>query len=234
MNEQSREPALTDQKSPFSAVYRSAGSRATVVVALLATVGLIEVITAWHDFSGFDLIRQGELGTLTEAEATSYDNLTTVLAIPYIGAFLACVVAYLAWLSRSVDNVPVLTGERPSVTPGWSIGWWFIPLANLIRPYQIVRELLVRLRGSETGPTAIVLAWWLAWIAANVASAIVNIASRQPLETLDALRTWFTVNLVSDVLIIAAAVLAIIVVRRIQRHAEERATHLQLPEGLHP
>ena len=26
-------------------------------------------------------------------------------------------------------------------SPGWSVGWWFIPALNLLRPYQVIKEI---------------------------------------------------------------------------------------------
>lgn len=205
----------------FSGVYRTAGVRAKVTIGLLALTGAISFITAIVDLGGFDILRQAEAGTLTDADALSYDSTVQVLAFLYLVAFPATAIAFLAWLSRSVDNVPPLTGERPMVTPRWSIGWWFVPFANLVKPYQIVKDLLVRMPASATGGTGIALAWWLTW----VGTGIIGWVSLRLSEggTLDELRTYFTANVVLDALTVIAAALAIIIVRRIQAAADLRA-----------
>lgn len=208
----------------FSAVYRSARIRARMALGLLALVGVISLLTLGQDLAGFDILRRAEAGTLTDADAVAYDDTVAALAAVYLLAFAATAIAYLAWLSRTVDNVPVLTGQRPSVTPRWSIGWWFVPLANLVKPYLIVRDLVVRLRGAQRGSTGGVLAWWLFWLATNF-TAILSLAFAGG-ETLDELRAWFTVNVIIDIVDVVAVILAVVVVRRVQGLAEARAVEL--------
>jgi hypothetical protein len=209
----------------FGSSYRDGATRATVVVILLAITGLVSALTALFAGGGFDLIAQGEAGTLTDQEAVDYDNATVALAGAYALFFVATAVAYLAWLSRTVDNIPHLTGEKPMVTPRWSIGWWFVPFANLFKPYQVVKDAASRLAPSASSAGhGMILTWWLVWIGSGVIGAIV---SRMPDPvTLDDLSTWFTVNVILNVALVVAAILAIIVVRRIQSHANERATAL--------
>ena len=208
----------------FSETYRSGRTRSRVAVALLAVTGVILLLSALHDIRGFDLIRDAEAGTLSDSDATLYDQATQVYASLYLVAFVATAIAYLAWLSRTVDNVPKLTTELPEVTPRWSIGWWFVPIANLLKPYQIVRNVNSLLSTETSTGNALIFAWWIAWLVAGVGGAIV---SRLPEPaTLNDLNTWFTANLVLDLTTVLAAGLAILVVRQIQSRADSRAAGL--------
>lgn len=213
----------------FSGTFRSARTRANLTVALLAAITLVYVLTAFHHVSGFDLVSRADLGTLAPGEVTDFDDVTQILAVAYLLAFLASAVAFLAWLSRSVDNVPPLTGQVPRTTPRWSIGWWFVPIANFVMPYLVVRDLLVRLRGNDGGPIWVILAWWVGWMGITLASVVV--ASLRGPNTLAELNTWFTINLATDLAGATAAVLAIVVVRGIQTLADERAASPISPDG---
>jgi hypothetical protein len=191
-------------------------------VVLLGLTGLVSLVTLFHDLSGFGLIESAELGTLTAVDANDYDATTQTLAGAYAAFFIATAVAYLAWLSRSVDNVPKLTGSVPMVTPRWSIGWWFIPLANLVKPYQVVEDLNDRMASPpQPARNGLVLVWWIVWLIGGVAGAILV---RLPAPgTLEELGGWFTANVLVDVLSVAAAALAIAVVLQIQTRADARA-----------
>jgi hypothetical protein len=206
----------------FSGTYRSAGTRARITSILLAVVGVVTLVSLVHEASGFGLIDDARAGTLATAEANAFDTTTFGLAVVYLASLVVTAIAYLAWLSRTVDNVPALGGGTPSVTPAWSVGWWFVPFVNLVRPYLIVREVHDRMATTAlAGGGWIVVAWWLTWIVANVLS---NLASRLPdPNSLEALRNLFSIEVGADVLGVIAAVLAIVVVRRIQSRAEERA-----------
>lgn len=55
-------------------------------------------------------------------------------------ARLATIVTFLIWLYRVYSNLSPLKARDLEFTPGWAVGWWFIPFANLIKPYQAVTE----------------------------------------------------------------------------------------------
>ena len=220
-----REPAIGETFPGFSGRYRSASIRAKVAIALLAVTGLVSLVTAFHDVAGFDLIQRAQSGTLSSLEANDFDATTTTLAGAFLVAFIATAVAFLPWLSRTVDNIPQLTRSAPPVTPRWSIGWWFVPFANLVKPYQVVRDANLWLaRDQRAASGTIVLIWWLVWITGGLAGTI---AYRLPEPTtLDGLSGWFTVSLVVDAIGVASAVLAIIVIHQIQARADDRSAEV--------
>jgi uncharacterized protein DUF4328 len=71
------------------------------------------------------------------------------------------------------------------------------------------------------GGSGLVLVWWLAWILGGIIG-VVLVRLPAP-ETLDALSGWFMLNVLVDAFSIVAAILAILVIRRVQAHADERA-----------
>ncbi|MEM9965056.1 MAG: DUF4328 domain-containing protein, partial [Asticcacaulis sp.] len=50
-------------------------------------------------------------------------------------------------------------------TPGWAIGWYFIPIANLFKPYEVIRDTFIASRGQVDGRYAkgdgAIVAWWM-------------------------------------------------------------------------
>ena len=219
--------APTESLKGFSGAYRSAGRRARITTILLGIVGFIALLSTIQDGLGFGLIEDARMGLLTAEEANKFDAGTAHLALMTLGAELVTAIAFLAWLSRTVDNIPALRGGRPLVTPRWSIGWWFIPFANLIKPYQIVRDVHDRMAiGASSSGGWIVLAWWLSWVAGRVIAAIAELVP-QPINpeaiNLDALAKQFSFRGIADSLTLLGALLAIVVVLRIQWRAEARA-----------
>jgi hypothetical protein len=88
------------------------------------------------------------------------------------------------------------------------VGWYFVPFANLIKPYQAMRELWHASMGtadvySEEAPSRIKL-WWAFWIIGNIVS---NISERIALAADDAesFRLAATIGLPSSALTIACA-----------------------------
>lgn len=158
---------------------------------------------------------------------------------------LALVVAFILWLHRASKNLTALGNPRTRIeyTPGWAVGSFFIPFANLYMPYRAVGEVWVKseppvreeggLAFAPRPSTSPVLAWWITWLAANF---IGRAASRfgDKAETLDAMQwaTWAAI--LADLLSIAAALLAVRVVRSIDRRQEERARHVSYARNVPP
>ena len=205
----------------FSMIYRSAATRATVVTTALGLVAFLFVLSIYHDIAGFGLVGLAEAGHLTTATAVDFDVTTAWLGYAHLALFLIAAIAFLAWLSRSVDNVPALGGGRPMVTPRWAIGWWFVPVASLFRPYQIVKDVNRRLAlPTDSSGSRLILAWWLVWAFANVAAIL---PTGVKVDSAQSLSTWLDLTLFSHILELVAALLAIAVVRQVQRRVGARA-----------
>jgi hypothetical protein len=121
-------------------------------------------------------------------------------------------------VSVAVDNPPSLGVGTPVATPRWSIGWWFMPFANFVMPYRIVQDLDDLTAEEATYGSRLVLAWWLTFLLAYVLGKYV--ARLFPLKTIDDLQTKLVVNLSVEALAVVAAVLAIMMIRRMQANAE--------------
>ena len=113
------------------------------------------------------------------------------------------------------------------MTPRWSIGWWFVPFVNLVKPYQIVREVHDRMAiGGTSAGDWIILAWWLTWLVGRAATVIAQLISK-PINPeapdIDAMARLFSVRGIADSLTFVGAILAIAVVLRIQWRVDMRA-----------
>jgi len=53
-------------------------------------------------------------------------------------------------------------------TPGWSIGWYFIPIAALWKPYQAMKEIWITSHATDESnnniSTSILPLWWFFWL----------------------------------------------------------------------
>lgn len=95
---------------------------------------------------------------------------------------LTTVVVFCIWLYRTVAAAEELSPRPFATTPGWAVGWFFIPFANLFKPYQAVREVydatnpeaavdpdapLLLAGGAPESPWQLKV-WWIGWLAMNV------------------------------------------------------------------
>ncbi len=194
----------------------------------LAAFAAVAVITVVVDVMGLSLMDSVAAGTATTAEAESYDALNGNVALLYFLVYVASAVAYVAWLSRGVENAPALGAGIPPRSPRGAIGWWFVPFANFWIPCTIVRDLHGRL-GAPGAPTqrGLLMSWWIMWL---VISFVGNVAGRLWVgaDTVDSLRSAMGIDLVSAGLDAIAAILALLVVRSIQAREDGRAQAIPL------
>jgi len=64
-----------------------------------------------------------------------------LIALLEVPLRLGAIVTFLIWLHRAYSNLSPLRARNLEFSPGWAVGWWFIPFANLVKPFQVVREV---------------------------------------------------------------------------------------------
>ena len=96
-------------------------------------------------------------------------------AILHVLALAATLILVGCWIYRASANAHVIGGEL-TITPGWAVGWYFVPFANLVKPFQAMKETwLASHYGSEWGrgdATDLLNWWWGLWIVSNIISNI--------------------------------------------------------------
>ena len=203
--------------SPF----RSARTRSRAAMLGIAGVTLVNVVEIVHYATFRGLVAGIQGGTLGVGDAEAFDSATQALSLAYLALFALAGIAFLAWLSRAVDNAPAIRAGTPPRSPRGAIGWWFVPFANLLVPFQIVADLHDRLgpRGADRA-RPLLLAWWLLYIAGSYVSLL---ALRAGSDTIEELQSGFDRGIVVDLLLVLSGVLAIAVVGKIQRREDVRA-----------
>jgi len=146
-----------------------------------------------------------------------YDLATAVVSIAGPVFLLTTGVLWVIWQYRVAKQVRGLTRR----VPGWHAGAWFVPIICLWFPYQNISDLWRAV--GRTRPSW-QIAWWLLWVVSNFVSTQ---ATRIYLsaEDLETLRVAMWVNLAAEVLLLAAAPLAWLVIRGITEGIARRAAN---------
>src|SRR5207253_903614 len=137
---------------------------------------------------------------------------------------IACTaVLWLVWLYRAYTNLVFVGSKRVRFSPTWAVGYWFIPFVNVVRAYQVMKDLWLRSdsRNDRDGyddlPAPVLLrGWWgvfLAWALLEPVFTTVAHDARTAEQLRDATHLGIAVGGVG----IVATVLAIRVVREIDR-----------------
>ena len=99
------------------------------------------------------------------------------LGLTELLSLLCCVILFCMWVYRANANARALGAEEMRFSPGWSVGWFFIPIANLFVPFQAVNEIYRASdpehdgRSWKTNKTPALLGWWWGfWLVNNFVS----------------------------------------------------------------
>ncbi|MGP3635139.1 DUF4328 domain-containing protein [Streptomyces sp. 24-1644] len=210
---------------------RSPEGLAKAVVILLALVIVTDVLALAAGLNVRSL-----LGAAIADDFESFDESAADRADwLYVGAgsfqglaILATAVVFIIWFRRVRLNAEVFDASAQPMKPGWTIGAWFVPIANLWLPRRIAGGIWTasaqtNADGSRrTVSQAPMNLWWGVWVFSVLFSRFASKRYEQaelPQEIMDAAG----LVLVADALDIVAAVLAILFVRALTRMQGERA-----------
>lgn len=151
--------------------------------------------------------------------------LLGIIALFQILARILTIVVFLIWLHRAFKNLPALAAQNLEFSPGWAVGWWFIPFANLVKPYQIMSELWNAgdsdydpelFLSNRIGTPSIIGWWWGFFIIGGIIGRISDSLSNANLSySLVALMIYCVLHGI-------AAFLIITIIRKITREQDLR------------
>jgi hypothetical protein len=147
------------------------------------------------------------LGRLDDADDAVGGTRGWLLAVS-----VAVFVLLVIYLFKAAKNTERWQAARARWTPGWAIGGWFIPFANLVIPVLVVLDIWRRSPEDGREPGIAVVIWW--WVLYLVGFTAMWVGRDEP-DDLDTFRTLDDVAAAGAVLAIASAILLVVVVRRL-------------------
>jgi len=98
-------------------------------------------------------------GTVIPAEI-----VTALIGLVQLILFIIIGITFLRWIYRANMNLGALSGQPMRFTPGWSVGWYFIPFACLFKPYQAMKEIWEKSHKYGYGTDSLLGLWWALWL----------------------------------------------------------------------
>jgi hypothetical protein len=210
--------------------YASGRTRATFAIAGLALHVVVAICAIAINVQQLGIVeRIGHGEQLSQEEAAGIEQLAGLSAVATLTIFVATVVAFLMWFHRAHRNLRALGMERPTYSPGWAVGGFFVPFLNLWRPCQVMSEVC---RGSNSAVTSatqrrhgagrgtpLVGLWWAFWLLMNMSA---QFSTRLPTATLNEIRRSLNAQTFSEVVTVIAAVFTILLVRWVETNQDRR------------
>ncbi|MGH1343032.1 MAG: DUF4328 domain-containing protein [Nannocystales bacterium] len=216
-----------DDAAPQSLVagavgYRDQGTRLSVVGVFLALFVLASLASMWSCMAANEFVPA--VFSILEPRELGQQGIDVLRVVSVCGVLLSAI-AIGAFLVRANHNARALGGPEHGMTvsPGWTVGWFFIPFANWVRPYQAVREIWNVSEPERSGPVAL---WWGLWLTVSFGGRVVARISNTA-ETWEEIARANWLNFVHSGVSIAAAVAVFLVVRGLHENQQRHVSRLQ-------
>ena len=145
------------------------------VVGLLVTCGIVAVIQAAQVVAA---LAHGTSVTvvLDRSGGQIQDQIAPAPLGPVVSLLtLGTGILWLIWQHKAQRDLYARGVPGLRYTPGWAVGWWFVPLASFVLPYLCMRELF----GNAGVPAASgmapitrsdwrVPAWWITYLGSSL------------------------------------------------------------------
>jgi hypothetical protein len=162
--------------------------------------------------------------SVSRAEALASDHRVDTFAYVAIAVVVVTAIVFIVWFHRAYRKTRALGGEM-RYSDGWAIGAWFIPIGWFWIPKKLANDIWWGTERPEyrtwRARSAVLTAWWLAWVFAWVPLRFSGTGS---LNNLDDARRANLAALTTLGLLLLAAAFALFVVRQIGQRVAARTS----------
>jgi len=218
---------------------RSNEERALLAVRMIWIVLAIHIIAMFVDVLQLNLLKELSRGTeVTNRAMSANDARQTYISVSYLLAYIVSGIVFIQWFRRAYFNLHILVNDL-SWDESWAAGSWFIPVLNLFRPFQIMREmyrrtLMLLSESSKENNIYVSLLpvdiWWALWIINGIVNQVVFQLSLKGTEVNELI-------LITSLSILDALIsipLAILTVRVIRDYARLEDLLKNMPPEINP
>lgn len=200
-----------------------------IAVSVIAIISGVMEHSVLSDMQDGNFASQAEMMQVAEASDTRQAIVGTIQFLIYVVSGIWI----LRWIYVACSNARSLAAGPVKFSPGWSVGWYFIPFLNLWKPYQAMKEIW-RVSANPGNPdigddSGLLSLWWFLYIVVSFSG---NAAFRLSLRA-EEVSQWLAANVmtqISDVFGIPLAIVFMVMVRRIHDNQELARAKVNAPE----
>lgn len=217
--------------------FRNSESLTRWVRCMLYIQIVVAIISIISNFMEYRLLTDMNNGVYSSREeiltmATANDNRQQIIGISYILVFVISAFLILRWTHRANYNAHQLGAKNMQFTPGWSIGWYFVPIFNLWKPYQAMNEIWKASKNPTnwfcTSSSNILSLWWFLTILNGILGRAIFNLSRKAEEISD----FLSLNVITQISDSLDIVLALVFLAIVNRIYEMQTQHLSASTGI--
>lgn len=152
------------------------------------------------------------------ARLDAMDQTQLPVGIGFIVILLAIYAVNARWVFLASRNASITAPSSSRITPGWAVGWFFVPIASLWMPFKAMKETWAASVGGgrqEVDVPGWFSFWWLSWVALTIADTYGSNIGASPTSTSEAFINGNNILAVTSVLWAIPALLFIRIVRMV-------------------
>src|SRR5580693_1675394 len=107
---------------------------------------------------------QIQVGQMAPDQVANNDPIQGIVGLLQLGLGVVTGITFLKWIYRAYKNIQGFGAEGLRFSPGWAIGYYFIPILSLIRPVQVMSEIWRASYDPRNWPRSpgswLIATWW--------------------------------------------------------------------------
>ena len=201
--------------------FRDSGMLTRSLKLFLWLAIILGALSLGSELLQLDLLNEIKAGKTPPPEQVySNDLRQQIIASVTFVNFVVVIVIFCVWTYRANYNARRLGATGMKFSPGWAVGWYFNPIANLWKPYQAMCEIWqasAAPAGWQHQPRGSILSlWWTFFLLSNfIANASFRLSLRA--SSTSELIWSTTVSAAGGIFDIASNVIALELVNQIYR-----------------
>lgn len=163
-------------------------------------------------------------GGLDESLAHFSDNVDLFMGVVGMLIYLVMLTFLMIWVYKANQNCWGFAAQGQfkdlKFTSGWSVGWWFVPLANWVQPPRIISEIWKVSTNPQNwksvGLNPVVPIWWTIWIINSLLARLYMFGAKNVVD-IHTLKPYVIMGMGVELLAIVVNILMVIFVVFITR-----------------
>jgi hypothetical protein len=141
---------------------------------LKIALGILVVATLLNGLSSLlqiGLLEEVQRGVrIAKGAAAANESREALTGSVYLIAYIATAILFLRWTYLTKKNTTALGASGLAFSPGWSVGYYFVPVLTLWKPYQALKETFqashpeFRENWKGAPRPGLLPLWWAIWL----------------------------------------------------------------------
>lgn len=208
-----------------------------IAVGINIVTMLLSVVAAFRERQLLSAIQDGSAAIDNVQEtAERYGLWVAAGSGVFLISLLVCYVIGGMWIYRVACNVRAFGADDLDDSPGWAVGWYAVPFANLVRPFRAMRQIWLASEAphdwDDDKRPSLVSIWWALFV---IDCIVGNISGRLgDSKTIDGIITsqdWLIVAFLTGIPAAIAFVMVVSRITKLQAKVEFQPTRTGLADN---